>query len=305
MNIMVTGGRGYMGRYIVERLLKEGHTVINYNRDMMLPFENPRNIFVIGEITDVPRLFTTMQKYNVDRIIHTAAQSHPDISLEMPLGTLEANTTGLLCVFEAARLAGIKRIVCYSSDAAYGHAKVDVVTEDQPLCPRTPYGVTKATAEMMARAYNWSFDMDIIALRSCAVYGPGQVMPEYARDAIKAAVNGEKYSLPSGRDQKFNMVFITDVVDASIKACFTDKRSDFAAYNISSGYQPTLGEILDVIKRYIPTAEFEVGPGDIEGWDIHGFFSIAAAERDLGYKPQVSLEEGMGMYIEWLKEHSF
>lgn len=305
MNIMVTGGKGYMGRYIVEQLLREGHTVINYNRDMALPFENPKNIFVIGEITDVPRLITTIQEHKVDRIIHTAGQSHPDISLVMPVGTVEANTMGLLCVFEAARLTGIKRIVCYSSDAAYGHANVDVVTEEQPLCPRTPYGVTKATAEMMARAYNWSFDMDIIALRSCAVYGPGQVMPEFARDAIKAAVKGEKYSLERGRDQKFNMVFITDVANASIKACFTERRSELSTYNITSGYQPTFGEILDIINEYVPTAEFEVGPGDIEGWDVHGFFSILAAEQDLGYKPEVSLEKGMKMYIDWLKENNF
>ena len=305
MNIMVTGGKGYMGRYIVEELLKEGHTVINYNRDMSLPFENPKNIFVIGELNDIPRLITTIQEHKVERIIHTAGQSHPDISLVMPVGTVEANTMGLLSVFEAARLTGIKRIVCYSSDAAYGHAKVDVVTEDQPLCPRTPYGVTKATAEMMARAYNWSFGMDIISLRSCAVYGPGQVMPEFARDAIKAAVSGEKYSLPRGRDQKFNMVFITDVVNASIKACFSEKRSDLSAYNISSGYQPTFGEILDIIKNNIPTADFEVGSGDIEGWDVHGFFSIKAAEEDLGYKPEVSLEQGMKLYIDWLKAHTF
>lgn len=305
MNIMVTGGKGYLGRYIVSDLLKEGHTVINYCREMQLPNEDPKNIFALGEINDVSRLISVIQEYKVDRIIHTAAQSHPDISLFMPYATVEANTMGLLSVFEAARLTGVNRVVCYSSDAAYGDALVEPVTEAQPLCPNTPYGVTKAAAEMMARAYNKCYGMDIIALRCCALYGPGQVMPEYVRDVIKAAYSGEPLNMPKGYDQKFNLVYVTDAAQASIKACFTETRSEFAAYNITSGYQPTLGDIIEVVKEAVPDATFNVGPGVIDGWDQHGFFSIEAAKRDLGYEPKVSFEEGMKNYIDWLKDNLF
>lgn len=305
MNIMVTGGKGYLGRYIVEDLLKEGHKVINYCREMQLPNEDPNNVFALGEITDISRLISVIKEYNVERIIHTAAQSHPDISLFMPFATVEANTMGLMAVFEAARLTNIRRVVCYSSDAAYGDALTEPVTEEHPLCPNTPYGVTKAAAEMMARAYNKCYDMDIIALRCCALYGPGQVMPEYVRDVIKAAYSGETLKLPSGYDQKFNLVYVTDAASASLKACFTKTRSDFAAYNITSGYQPTLGEIMEVVKQAIPNAMFDVGPGVIEGWDQHGFFSIEAAKRDLGYEPKVSFEEGMEKYIAWLQENGY
>jgi UDP-glucose 4-epimerase len=147
--------------------------------------------------------------------------------------------------------------------------------------------------------------MDIIALRCCALYGPGQVMPEYVRDVIKAAYSGESFTLPSGYDQKFNLVFVSDAAEASIRACFTETRSDFAAYNITSGYQPTLGEIMEVVKKEIPDAKFDVGPGVIEGWDQHGFFSIEAARKDLGYEPKVSFEEGMRKYIDWLRENGY
>ncbi len=305
MNILVTGGKGYLGRYIVERLLDDGHKVINYCREMQLPNKDSNNVFALGEITDMSRLITVIHEYKVDRIIHTAAQSHPDISLFMPFATVEANTMGLLTVFEAARITGVNRVVCYSSDAAYGDALAEPVTEAEPLCPNTPYGVTKAAAEMMARAYNKCYGMDIIALRCCALYGPGQVMPEYVRDVIKAAYSGKVLSLPTGYDQKFNLVYVTDAADASIKACFTKNRSEFSAYNITSGYQPTLGEIIEVVKKAVPGAVFDVGPGVIEGWDQHGFFSIEAARRDLGYEPKVSFEEGMKKYIDWIKDNDY
>lgn len=305
MNILITGGNGYTGRCIVKQLLEDGHTVINYNRRMQLPNPHPRNIFQLGELSDLSRLISVIREYNVERIIHTSAQSHPMVSLDMPLATVSINTMGLMNVFEAARLSGIKRVVCYSSDTAYGKADVDVVTEDQPLCPTTPYGVTKATAEMMVRAYNRSFGMDIIALRVCAIYGPGQVMPEYIRDVIRAAKAGEPFIMERGGDHRYNLAYVTDVADASIKACFTDKKSDMAVYNITSGYQPTLGEIADIVRKAFPGSEISVGPGTMEGWDVRGFFSIEAARRDLDYEPKVSLEDGMNKYIEWLKENEF
>ena len=305
MNILITGGNGYVGRCIVNKLIEDSHTVINYNRRMQLPNQHSRNIFQLGELSDLSRLISVIKQYNVERIIHTSAQSHPLVSLDMPLATVEINTMGLMNIFEAARLSGIKRVVCYSSDTAYGKADVDVVTEEQPLCPTTPYGVTKATAEMMARAYNKSFDMDIIALRVCAIYGPGQVMPEYIRDVINAAKTGEPFIMERGGDHKYNLAYVTDVADASIKACFTEKKNDLAVYNITSGYQPTLGELANIVGKAFPDSEISIGPGTMDGWDVRGFFSIEAARRDLGYEPKVSLEEGMHNYIEWLKQNAY
>lgn len=304
MNILITGGRGYLGRYIVEKLLNEGHTVINYSRDMQLAFENPKNIFVFGELYDVPRLILTIQKYNVDRIIHTAAQSHPDVSLDVPFATVEANVMGAMGIFEAARLTGVKRVVCYSSECAYGNTTAKVMDESHPLCPTTPYGVTKATDEMMARAYNNCFKMDFIALRVGQVYGPGQVMQEYIRDAIRAAVKGEKFVLDRGRDQKFQLVHVTDAANASVKACFAEKRNELSVYNITSGYQPTFGDILSTLQGIIPSAEFEVGSGDL-GYDVNGIFSIEAAKRDLGYVPAVKLIDGLKEYVDWLKKSDY
>lgn len=299
MNVMVTGGKGFLGRYIVDELLKEGHTVVNYNRDMALPFEDPKNVFVMGELFDVPHLLEVIKKHAVDRIIHTAAQSHPEVGFEVPLATVEANVTGTTCLFEAARLSGIKRVVAFSSEVAYGDTPPGVVDESCPLNPYTPYAVTKATVEMMARAYNATYQSDFISLRVCQVYGPGQVMPEYARDAIKAAVKGKPYDLSYGIDTKMQLVYVTDAAHGAVLACFVDSHHQ-NVYNITGGIQVTFREVLALLERLIPGARFNVGPGTYPMED-QGLYSLEAAKKDLGYEPTVELEDGMRRYVDWLR----
>jgi nucleoside-diphosphate-sugar epimerase len=256
---------------------------------------------VLGELGDIPRLLSVINKHDVDRIVHTAAQSHPDVSLEMPLATVEANVTGTCCVLEAARLSCIRRVVVFSSECAYGNTPPGTVPESTPLQPRTPYGVTKAATEMLGRSYNECFDMDVIALRVAEIYGPGQAMPHVVRDAIKAAVQGEAFHLPHGRDQKLQLVHVSDVAQATLAACFVGAHAG-PAYNIAGGIQPTLGEVLGLLAELVPGAPFDVGPGEIGG-DRQGLFEIEAARRDLGYEPQVALREGLSGYVDWLREH--
>lgn len=302
MNVMVTGGRGYMGKFIVTKLIEEGHTVINYCRDMQLPNKEKENVFVLGDLTDIPRLISVIKEYKVDRIIHTAGQSHPGLSTIIPFGTVESNIMGTLGVLEAARMSGIKRVVLFSSECAYGEQGYEEIKLENPLIPRTPYGVTKAANEMFGRAYNWTFGMDCVSLRVGQVYGPMHVTQEYVRDAIKAAIRGEKYILDRGLDQRIQLIYIEDAAEVSVRACFAEKINEMAVYNATSGYQPTFGEILEVIREFIPEAEFEVGPGNF-GTEKQGIFDISDTIKDLEYEPKVSLREGIQKYIEWLKEN--
>lgn len=302
MNIMVTGGRGFLGRYIIDQLLNEGHTVINYCRDMLLPFENPNNIFVFGELYDVPRLISVINEYKVDRIIHAAGQSHPVLSLEVPLATAEANIMGTMGILEAARLTGIKRIVLYSSEAAYGNTGTEMITLQTPLNPRTPYGVTKAAIEMFGRAYNICFGLECISIRLGEVYGPGRITDETVQKAAKAAIEGKIFRLDHGREQRLHLIHVKDAADFSVKACFAEKINDMAVYHATSGGHPTFGEVLDILEQLVPGAEFEVGDGDL-GFEIHGMLDLTESKKDLGYEPQVSLGQGVTEYVNWLREY--
>lgn len=304
MNILVTGGAGYLGTYIIARLREDGHRVINYCRDLLPQDDDKEIIPVIGELYDITRLISICKTYEIDRIIHTAGQSHPVISQMVPLQTVEANIMGTVGILEAARMIGIKRVVLFSSEAAYGEHGNTQMTLDIPLIPRTPYGVTKATCEMMGRAYNWSFGMECVSIRCGQVYGPRHVTQEYVRDAIKAGISQKKYVLEEGWDHKIQLIHVRDAAEVTILSCMSDKINDMAVYNASSGYQPTFGEILEKLENLIPGFEYEVGAGTL-GSEQQGVFDLTETERDLGYIPQVSLEQGLKEYIEWLQEHDF
>ena len=303
MSVLVTGGRGYLGRYVVEGLLKQGRVVVDYNRDPVAGPQHRLHEPVLGELDDLPRLLTVIKDHDVKRIVHAAGQSHPDVSLKMPLATVEANVMGTCQVLEAARLAGIRRVVVFSSECAYGHTPPGAVPESTPLRPRTPYGVTKAATEMLGRSYNECFAMDVIALRVSEIYGPGQIMQEVVRDAIRAAVSGEAFHLPRGRDQRLQLVHVTDVARATLAACFVEAHAS-SVFNITADIQPTLGDVLDLLGELVPGATFDVGPGDAGG-DRQGLFEIDAARRELGYEPQVDLKDGLRDYVEWLRQAEF
>src|SRR5262249_13775328 len=163
---------------------------------------------------------------------------HPELSVEMPIGTFAANVDGTLHVFEAARMAGVARIVCFSSESAYGHVEGSV-REDARLRPTTPYGVSKATCEMLADVYGDLYGLARASLRITEIYGPGNKMPQYLKAMILAAHAGRPYRLEHGADQRFHFVRVEDVVAATVAALDAERYGQ-AAYNVAGGEQLTL-----------------------------------------------------------------
>ena len=296
---MVTGGLGYVGREIVSILRDRGVQVVSYNRDFWSE-SGPGIDFVQGELYDIPRLVDTVERFAIDRILHTAAMSHPTLSIDLPITTFAANVDGTLHLFEAARLAGVRRIVNFSSECAYGHRPEPVVTENCRLEPTTPYGVTKATAELLARVYNRRYGFEITSLRITEVYGPGNKMPQYLCELIDAAVAEVPYRLPAGGDHAFQFVHVRDVARAAVLA---SERCNLPqdAYNITGGVQVTLGEAAELVRRFLPGSDFEIGPGYLD-LDVQGCYDISAAERDFGYRPEWELERGILDYVEWRQQ---
>jgi nucleoside-diphosphate-sugar epimerase len=118
-SVLVTGGSGFLGRHLVERLTSAGERVVSYNRDH-IESTDADVVPVQGELYDVVRLVRVLGEHAVDRIVHTAAISHPEVSIEMPVATFAANVDGTLHVFEAARMGGVARVVNFSSEAVFG-----------------------------------------------------------------------------------------------------------------------------------------------------------------------------------------
>ncbi|WP_395693462.1 NAD-dependent epimerase/dehydratase family protein [Nocardioides sp.] len=292
MSILVTGGLGFVGRRIVDLLVDDGHQVVSYNRDFSLD-ERPGVTAVQGELFDLPAMVRTFKEFAVDAVIHTAAMSHPEISIELPVTTFAANVDGTLKLLEAMRLAGVRRLVNFSSECAYGHQAEDVpVRENATPMPNTPYGVSKVATEHLGRVYNQLYAMDVVSLRVTEVFGPGLKMPEVLQDMVKAAVRGQTFVLEHGLDHRFHFVYVDDVARAAISASKSRSLTQ-AVYNISGGLQVTLKEVRERILQRVPGAAIHIGPGHIPDWDRQGPFDISAAARDLDYRPQVSLDAGL------------
>ncbi len=298
---LVTGGLGYCGSHVVRALAGRGERIVSYDRD----FSEARAdgvTFVQGELFDAPRLLRVIGEHEVARIVHTAAMSHPDLSTDFPVATFHANVEGTLQIFEAARLSGVGRIVSFSSETVYGHVD-GAVREGSALHPTTPYGVTKVTVELLADVYNRLYDCDIVSLRVSEVYGPGNKMPTALRDMLIAAVNGEPFRMTDGGDHRFHFIHVEDVARATL--CALDRaRGEHAVFNVNGGPQVSLREAAEHVRRAVPGADIELGPGF---WhlDRQGEWDTRLAARELGYSPAIPLADGIAAYADWLREHPY
>lgn len=299
--ILVTGGLGYVGRRAVELIVEAGLEVVTYDRDYVPGTE--RVPAVHGELYDVPRLLGALRDHEVSAIVHTAAVSHPDTSLVAPIATFEANVMGTASLFEAARLAGVRRIVSFSSSSAYGDVN-GFVTEDLRLRPITPYGVTKVCVEMLGDVYGHLHGIEVRSLRLFWAYGPGNRMPEHVGDMLRAVRDRNEYRLPNGADHPLPLINIADAAQGTFRALVAEGQLA-GVYNIAGPEVVTVGELAELVRRLRPDAEIEIGPGPVP--DVHRLPEVdrSAAARDLGYEPRVMVQEGVEEYAAWLEEHPF
>jgi UDP-glucose 4-epimerase len=255
---------------------------------------------------DIPRLSETIRTHAVDRIIHTAGQSHPGVSIDLPWTTFSANAEGTLAVYECARATGVRRIVNFSSECAMGNLDLDtVVTEDVKPEPTTPYGVTKVAGELFGTVYTSLYGMEVASLRVTEVYGPGLWMPSLLGDMIRAGIRGETFQLDVGGDHPFQFVYVADVATAA-RLASTAAALPQTVYNVSGGRRLTVTDTARLLEELLPAARYDIGPGLLPQWDHQGEFDLSASARDFGYTPEWTLERGLSAQIDWIRsaEHA-
>ncbi len=302
MRTLVTGGAGFIGSNIVRLLVEKGHEVTVLDnlasgyRCNLDPFSEVR--FIEGDVRDEATVKGAIA--GIDVVFHLGASVGNTRSIEHPIEDAEINVIGTLRVLEAARQAGIRKIVFSSSAGIFGELKTLPIREDHPVEPDSPYGATKLAAEKLCLGYSKLYDLDAVCLRYFNVYGVnqrydayGNVIPIFAHQILR----GMSVSIFGDGQQTRDFVNVRDVAQANYQAVLAEGVS--GAFNIGSGMRVTikhLAELMIEIGGNRTAIEYcPPRPGDVR----HSLADISAARQTLGYKPSVELQKGLVEYMEW------
>jgi UDP-glucose 4-epimerase len=298
MSTLVTGGQGFIGRHVVDRLHESCEHVVGYDRGPAATAALEGIIRVRGELFDLRRLAATIAAHDVRGIVHAAGMADPLLSIGMPAATVAANAIGTLHLLEAVRLAEFRgRIVLLSSIAVYGNID-EAVDERSPLRPRTPYAATKAFGDLLGQVYSRRYGLEIVSLRVSEAYGPGRVLRSALQDIIDAALEHRPLRLAAGADHPCHPIHVEDVARAVLAALAAPNPTS-GTYDITGGERVTLGHVAALVRDRVPGADIELGPGALSGPDRQGPVAITAADRELGYRPRWGLARGIDDYCTW------
>ncbi len=296
--IVVTGSAGLIGFGVAARLAREGRTVIGTDR--IQPREDGGFPSTDAELTDVHKLHAICSR-DISAIVHCGAVSGPMLGRDNPRAVIETNVAGTANLLEIARQRGVRLVFC-SSTSAYGDTAtgLDPVPEDAPLAANDIYGATKASGDILTRAYAAQTGLDGIVLRFSWVYGPRRRTPCVVREMIKDAQAGRASRLPYGRGFTRQYVYIDDVVSAVIAALDAGEVGLQRAFNVTGGQRLEFGAIAEAVSQAVPAAQIALGEGADPEDQSHGRFDISAAARALGWQPKVAFADGVRDYARWL-----
>lgn len=306
-SVLVTGGAGFIGSHLVDALCAAGHhvrVIDNFSTGRKEHIAQSVEL-VIGDLTDRSAVDEAVD--GIEVVLHQAALGSVPRSLADPVATEQSNVVGSIVLLEAARHAGVRRIVAASSSSVYGGAVVRPISEDVPPNPRSPYAVSKYAMERYLRVYAETHQMETLALRYFNVFGPRQasdsdyaaVLPRWAQ----AILNGLPPVIFGDGLQSRDFTFVNDVVRANLRAMAADAAlCDGRAYNIAGGTEHAL---LDVVAMFGRILDVSVEPlhepprvGDVK----HSAADITRAAHELDWVPQTPMEVGLRTYIEWLQD---
>ena len=297
MATLLIGGNGLIGEHLVEYLCKEGEEVVSYSSRP--PAKEVKGCaYVRGDVTEYGTLNKVLEEHKIERVIHNAAISHPKLFADNPYKIYRINVSGTLTALEAARSHGIKRFVYMSSGAVYGNVNTEVITEDVTLHADNPYGASKIACEHLVRNYG----LDSTSLRIGFVYGPGRKFECPINMLLMECNKNGEVDWDHGIEQHLDYIYIDDCVKAIAKASFASDLPH-AEFNIGGGENIPYKRIVEAVRKLYPDVPIKIGKGTL-GYDNLGALCVDRATSDFGWKPEVSIEEGIRRYDKWLKENA-
>src|ERR1039457_4168039 len=315
MNFLVTGGAGFIGSHVCERLLRDGHAVwafddLNLFYDPQLKRRNLRDIqslakpfeFVHGDLCDRAALDELFGSVKFDQVIHLAARAGVRPSLEEPALYQRVNVEGTVNLLEAARLNRVRKVIIASSSSVYGvNSKVPFAESDPIFCAISPYAASKLACEALGHVYHHVYGLDIVMLRFFTVYGPHQ-RPDLAIHKLARLISaGTPIPVFGDGSTARDYTYISDILDG-VMAC-TQKEFGYDIFNLGESQTVRLDQLVAllegalgkkaVIDRQPPQ------PGDVPITNA----DISKAQARLGYTPRVKIEQGIPLFVDWFRQN--
>jgi nucleoside-diphosphate-sugar epimerase len=303
---LVTGGAGFIGSHLVEELVRRGEQVrvldnfLTGRRENIAPFLDKIEL-IEGDIRDLETCRRAVK--GVDYVLHQAALISVPLSMKDPVTTHDVNISGTLHLLWASIEARIKRFIFASSAAVYGDDGRLPQKEGNEGRPLSPYALSKSFGEKYCHFFHHSHALETISLRYFNVFGPRQdplspyasVIPLF----IEKALAGERLQIYGDGEQSRDFIFVSDVVEANLRAAAAPAEAAGCVYNIACGERTTVNALAAEISRHAGTSVEAVHadprPGDIR----HSFADVSRARSALGFSPGVDFQEGMKRTFSW------
>lgn len=300
MRFLVTGGAGFLGAALSNRLHGDGHQVrVIDDLSAGDPAQLEDDIlFTRGDVSDRPKLWTLLQ--DVDCVYHLAARVLVSESILYPRRYNEVNVGGTVSVMEAMRDAGVRRVVFTSSGAVYGEQAEQPVREDHRPNPQSPYAVSKLAGEYYVRTIGALWGIETVILRIFNAYGPGQRLPPSHPPVVprflKQAQHGGSLVIFGGGGQTRDFVYVDDVVEALVAAS-TASEVDRRIINVGSGRETSINELASLVSDAVER-DVDVLRSPAESGGVGRLCAdISAAHQLLDYDPQVGLAKGLRLTL--------
>jgi len=307
--VLITGGAGFIGSFVGAALQKRGYEVYVFDdfNDFLytsdLKRERVEKLFekeptvIKGSVLDMREIDAALRKYKPELVLHFAALANPGRSLHAAEAYTKVNVLGTNNVLHAAQHNAAQRVIFSGSSSIYDDAKTPFKEDDWNFKPKSPYGASKAAAEMYCKMWHELYDLPITVLRFFSVYGPygrPDMAPMILADKL---IRGEKMEISEGRQRDFT--FIDDVVVGVLAAI--DKQFDYEVINLGRGEPMAVLDFVKALEKVTgQTADYEMREAPAGEMRVT-YADISKARRLLGYEPKVSIEEGARRLVEWMR----
>ncbi len=312
--VFVTGCTGLVGSWTVRRLLERGAHVVGLVRDQVSGSELSRSGLlaqldvVHGCVENYALLERTLAEYEIQTVIHLAAQTIVGIANRSPLSTFETNIKGTWCVLEAARRCGFTpQVIVASSDKAYGDQPVLPYTEDTPLQGRHPYDVSKSCTDLLALTYHHTYHLPVCVTRCGNFFGGGDLnWNRIVPGTIRAALRGERPVIRSDGSYVRDYFYVKDGAEAylHLAECMASRPEVVGqAFNFSTETRLTVLELVNRILRLLGSNLIPDVRGEASNEIVHQSLSAAKARRLLGWVPGYTIDGALEETIAWYREY--